>query len=152
MSSQRQQNTRIINLYEQEASHDFAQIIEKIYQEHTEIFLDEGFKLESSGLNADYDQFICNVFRTHQTHRNILHFLSSLRRRPSSGFSTTAREARPREGEEESHPDLLLALIEGAGLGEHIETLKQPRSRYAKTVCEPLLYGSPRVFAAMLEF
>ena len=137
----------------------FAQIVEKIYQEHTEVFLNcEAFqKLESgAGSCADYDQFICNVFRTHQNSPQYLAFLLSVS--PPSAIEriqhNLLEELGLEEGEEESHPDLLLALIEGAGLGEHIETLKTAaQASMRETVCEPLLYGSLREigFAAMLE-
>lgn len=95
----------------------------------------------------DYDRFLCAVFETHQTSPHFFGFLFGL---APPGSAARLRENLLEElglaaDGEESHPDLLVRLLEGAGLADRIDELRrQAQQRLAEYVMEPLLYGCLR--------
>lgn len=127
-----------------------SQYVEDIYQRQTQEFLgcDAFGRLERGDATlADYDRFIGNVFRTHQNSPQFLAFLFSVA--PPTALDRVAHNLLEELGIEEeggqSHPALLTALIEGAGLGAHAESLREAaRETMRGVVCEPFLFGSFR--------
>ena len=96
---------------------------------------------------ADYDRFIANIFRTHQNSPQFFGFLLSVAA-PSTREQVAhnlLEELGVEEEDGESHPSLLLALIEGAGLSAEIESLRADAAQGLKdTVCAPFVLSSLR--------
>ncbi len=138
---------------------NIADYIEDIYRRQAEEFLacDAFQQLESGEAPREaYDQFIGNIFRTHQNSPQFLAFLFSVA--PPSAQDRVAHNLLEEMGIEEeggeSHPQLLTQLIEGAGLAHQVSDLEEAaRQAMREVICEPLLFGSLREvgFAAMAE-
>ena len=136
-----------------------SKYVEEIYQRQTEEFLasDAFGRLErGEASREDYDRFIGNIFRTHQNSPQFLAFLYSVS--PPSAQERVAHNLLEELGIEEedgaSHPELLTALIEGAGLGDRVAGLQHAaQEAMREVVCEPFLSGSLREvgLAAMAE-
>ena len=136
-----------------------SKYVEAIYQRQTEEFLscDAFGRLErGEASREDYDRFIGNIFRTHQNSPQFLSFIFSLA--PPSAHERVSHNLLEELGIEEedgtSHPELLTALIEGAGLGDQVAQLQHAaQEAMREIVCEPFLFGSLREvgLAAMAE-
>ncbi|MAA79365.1 MAG: hypothetical protein CL916_08900 [Deltaproteobacteria bacterium] len=133
--------------------------VEGIYQNQTTAFLecDAFLKLEN-GLSdpAAYDAFICNVYQTHQNSPKYFSFLMCVA--PPKATERIKHNLLEELGVDEedgyAHPDLLEALIHGAGLAHHMFFLRSAaQSSMRETICDPLLYASLRELglAAMVE-
>ena len=127
-----------------------SEYVQDIYQKQTAAVLecDAFLKLEKGEAEAkDYDSFICNVYQTHQNSPQYFSFLLCV-----SPPEATARikhnlleELGIDEDDGQAHPDLLEALIKGAGLEQHMQELKKAaQSSMRETICDPLLYASLR--------
>ena len=138
---------------------DLVAYIEETWTRQAEEFVScAEFRSLENGTAApgDYDRFVANVFRTHQNSPQFFGFLLSVAA-PSSRENVAhnlLEELGVEEEDGESHPDLLLALIEGAGLSERIEVLRNDARQGLKdTVCAPFALGSLRQMglSAMVE-
>ena len=126
--------------------------VEQKYKEHTDEFAScpEFQKIESGAAShEEYDAFIANVFRTHQNSPNFLAFLLALT--APVAFDRVKHnlleELGIEEEDGESHPDLLLALLEGAGLTDRMDELHGMAKETMKAlIVEPMFYESLREY------
>ena len=133
--------------------------VEQKYKEHTDEFsgCPEFQKIESGEASREeYDAFIASVFRTHQNSPNFLAFLLALT--APVAFDRVKHnlleELGIEEEDGESHPELLLALLEGAGLTDRMDELHGMAKETMKAlIVEPMFYESLREYglAAMAE-
>ncbi len=129
---------------------NIANYVESLYRQHTEELVNcAAFQalVDGRATRADYDAFIRGVYRTHQNSPQFLAFIYALC--PPKAQERVAHnlleEMGLEEEEGESHPELLLALISGAGLQAEIESLKvSAQETLRESVCQPLLFGSLR--------
>ncbi|MBN93996.1 MAG: hypothetical protein CL928_07970 [Deltaproteobacteria bacterium] len=138
---------------------DLVAYIEDTWTRQAEEFVSSAaFRALEDGTASpeDYDRFIANVFRTHQNSPQFFGFLLSVAA-PSSRENVAhnlLEELGVEEEDGESHPDLLLSLIDGAGLADRIDSLRSDAQAGLKeTVCAPFALGSLRQMglSAMVE-
>ena len=133
--------------------------VESVYESQTQEFASYGplmSLIEGSASAEDYDRFIANIFRTHQNSPRYLALLYALSSPDSEErvAHNLLEEMGLEEEDGESHPELLISLLEGAGLGPmrpHLEQLA--RDMFRESVMAPLLFKSWRQLglAAMAE-
>ena len=133
--------------------------VEGVYDEQTRIFAAHPplvAMLAGEAEREDYDRLIANIFRTHQNSPRYLALLYALS--PPGSEERVAHNMLEEMGLEEehgeSHPELLLALLDGAamsGIRGELEDLAQEMFR--QSVMAPLLFKSWRQLglAAMAE-
>jgi pyrroloquinoline quinone (PQQ) biosynthesis protein C len=102
---------------------------------------------DGSAGRGDYDRFLCNVFRTHQNSPQFFGFIYALC--PPESRERVAHNLLEELGVDEeggeSHPDLLIALAEGAGLADRMEELQRAATADLKgAVSEPFQFKSLR--------
>jgi len=129
---------------------DLVAYIEETWTRQSEEFVSSpAFRALEDGTAEpeDYDRFIANIFRTHQNSPQFFGFLLSVAA-PTSRENVAhnlLEELGVEEEDGESHPDLLLALIDGAGLSGRIDELRDAaREGLKETVCAPFALGSLR--------
>ena len=135
------------------------QFVETLYQSHIDeltecadfVALEQG-----SATRSDYETFVSSVFETHQNSPHFLGFLFAMV--PPDSVDriqhNLLEELGLDEDEGRSHPELLLALLEGMGLQDKVPALRQKaRARLNEIVVDPFLYGSLREvgLAALVE-
>ncbi len=124
--------------------------VESLFKEHIdELTSCASFvALESGeGTRDDYDTFIAHVFQTHQNSPHFLAFIYAMV--PPGSVENVCHNLLEELGLEEeggqSHPELMMALIQGAGLGDRVDALRQEaRARLDELVQEPFMFGSLR--------
>lgn len=124
--------------------------VESLFIKHTEELTScQRFQsLESGEAEVDdYNTFIGNVFKTHQNSPHFLAFIYAMV--PPSSAENVCHNLLEELGLEEeggqSHPELMMALIEGAGLKDQVDNLRQgARTRLDELVNEPFMFGSLR--------
>jgi len=126
------------------------QFVEDLYQSHIDELTEcaDFQSLEQGAVGRDaYETFVSNVFETHQNSPHFLGFLYALV--PPESVHRIEHNLLEELGLEEdhglSHPELLLALLEGMGLQERVPELKKrARERLDEIILDPFLYGSLR--------
>jgi pyrroloquinoline quinone (PQQ) biosynthesis protein C len=126
------------------------QFVEDLYNQHIGELTGcaEFVALEEGSVGRDvFEGFVGNVFLTHQNSPHFLGFLFALV--PPNSVERIEHNLLEEMGLDEedgrSHPELLMALLEGMGLQDKVSTLKaKARTRLDEIVLDPLLYGSLR--------
>ncbi len=124
--------------------------VESLFKEHIEELTACApfVALESGEANREaYNDFIAHVFQTHQNSPHFLGFIYSIV--PPGSVENVCHNLLEELGLEEedgqSHPELMMALIQGAGLGDRVDELQRDaRARLDELVQEPFMFGSLR--------